>query len=340
MRTDLFPRVLSALALLALCAVVGSADNPAPAQPAAIKLPEDVTRGVVRGDHLVAVSAGRLIDIDLKRQEVKEIAVDGAKLTPYLDVADGKACVAAADRLVTVDLANGKATRSMEFHGDVRGLGFLDADHVFVINGSAVAVVDLAAEKTVRTIEVAPADEAAQWRQRDSKGVWTAFQRVGGRLYVADAFYYYDSRLSVIDLNEGKVLDRIGGISFWSTGLQVVGDKAFVPGVNLSYGINWPQFVCIDLKTKKATALKHDDIKDRIPSEKLDQLVLCGGCDDALFLSWGEVVLQCDCQGRVVGKTTVKDCGRLLGVWNGQALSAGKASLVLTPLAHTASKAD
>jgi hypothetical protein len=340
MRTDLFTKVLSTLALLVLCAVVGSADNPAPAEPAAVKLPGDVTRGVVRGDHLYAVAAGRLIDVDLKRQEVKDIAVEGAKLTPYLDVADGKACIAAADRLVTVDLATGKAARSMEFSRDVRGLGFIDADRVFVIGGSAVAVVDLAAGKIVRTIEVAPADEAPQWRKRESKRVLTAFQLVGERLYLADAFHYYDSRLSVIDLDEGKVLDRIGGISFWSTGLQVVGDKAFVPGVNLGYGVNSPEFVCIDLKTKKPTALKHGDIKERIPDEKLDQLVLCGGGDDAVFLSWGAVILQCDSQGRVAGKTTVKDCGRLLGVWNGQALTAGKGSLVLTPLARSVSKSD
>lgn len=340
MRTELFTKVLSALALLALCAVVGSADNPAPAEPAAVKLPGEVTRGVVRGDHLYAVAAGRLIDVDLKREEVKEIAVEGAKLTPYLDVADGKACVAAADRLVSVDLATGKIVRSMEFPGGVHGLGFIDANHVFVIAGSTVAVVDLAAAKTVRTIETAPEDEAPRWRKRAGKAGLTAFQRVGPRLYVADAFAYYSSRLLVIDLDEGKVLDRIEGISFFSTGLQIVGDKAFLPGVNLSYGINSPQFVCIDLKTNKATTLKCGDIKERVPDEKLDQLILCGGCDDSVVLSWGEVILQCDSQGRVVGKTTVKDCGRLLGVWNGQALTAGKASLVLTPLAHSISKSD
>jgi len=229
--------------------------------------------------------------------------------------------------------------RSIEFPADVRGLGFIDADSVFVIAGSAVAVVDLPAGGIVRTIEVAPTDEAAEWRKRESKRVLTAFQRVGNRLYVADAFHYYDSRLSVIDLDKGKVLDRIEGISFWSTGLQVVGDKAFVPGVNLGYGVNSPEFICIDLKSKKPTALKHGAIKGRIPDEKLDQLVLCGG-HDSVFLSWGEVILQCDSQGRVVGQTTVKDCGRLLGVWNRQALTPGKASLLLTPLAQTQSKSD
>ena len=172
-------------------------------------------------------------------------------------------------------------------------------------------------------------------------GGLTAFQRVGTRLYVVDASQAYDSRLSVIDLDGGKILDQIG-LSFWCGGVQVFGDKAFVRGVNLSYGINSPQFACIDLKTKKAASLKLGDLKERVPNDALDQQTLFAAPEDGVCLGWGGLILQYDAQGRQIGQTPLAkdDAGRLVAVWNGQALTAGKDALRLTPLVKGTAKGD
>jgi hypothetical protein len=338
MRYDRILKLSLPLAMLGALVAVGGADDAAATPKNAVALPAPVTAGVVRDDHFFAVADGRILDVDLKQKKAKTCDGPDAKLLPFIDVADGKACVASQGKLFVVDLASGKTLHSAEFSGAVRGLGFLDADRVFAIDGFTVKVVDVTAGKTVQTIEIAKENPEGRKRSQGAAGIM-GFQRVGTRLYVIDNSGYYSSRVSVVDLDNGKVLDQMN-YSFWCSGLQVVGDRVYLRGVNLSYGINAPTFEFIDLKTKKTTALKDGAVRERVPDEKLDQETVCCAADGSIALAWGDSVLQYDSDAKFLGKTQVKDCGRLLGVWNDQALTAGKESLVLTPLSRTVGKAD
>ena len=130
----------------------------------------------------------------------------------------------------------------------------------------------------------------------------------------------------------------------------MAGDKAFLRSINLSYGINNAQFGWFDLKTKKYSGLKHPqadpsgrfDPKDHVAEKDFDQVTLVAGPDAGICLTWKGTVYQFDADGRQVGQTPLDkdDDGRLVGVWNGQALTAGKDSLRLTPLAKATAAKD
>jgi hypothetical protein len=327
-------KLLLPLALLGALAAVGGADDAKPDDKTdSISLPGPVARGVVNGDHFYAVTAGRLIDVDLKARKVKEFDGIDAKLAPHLDVADGKALVAADGRVSTLDLSTGKTLHSAEFKGDVRGLGFAGDDKAFVVGGAAVTVVDLASGETMRTIDLVKKDKDGDSpKRKGDRGNVISFQKVDKTLYVLD---FFAERLSVVDLDAGKVADEIH-TPYWSSGVRVVGDKAFLAGVNLSYGINSPQFGYIDLKTKKYTAISEKRFKaeERIPDGAFDQLTLFSGELGDVVLPWGNAVLEYDAEGILTARARLpKDApGRLVGVWQGMALTAGKDTLVLTPL--------
>src|SRR5205823_13114723 len=97
--------------------------------------------------------------------------------------------------------------------------------------------------------------------------------------------------------------------------------------INLSYGINNPLFGVFDVKTKKYTDLKHPhgDKLDRVDEKAFDDVTLVAGPDAGVCLAWKGQVYQYDGEGRQVGVTPLAkaDDGRLVGVWNGQALTAG-----------------
>jgi hypothetical protein len=326
-------KFLTPLALLGALAAVGAADDAKPEEKLdSVALPGAVARGVVSGDDFYAVTAaGRLIDVDLKGRKVKEFDKLDAKLAPYLDVADGKAVVAADGRVLMLDLSNGKTLHSAEFKGDVRGLGFAGGDKAFVIDGPAVTVLDLASGEAVRTIELAKKVKDEPVGRAARRGEVISFQKVDKTLYVLD---FFGERLSVVDLDAGKVTDEVR-TPYWSSGLRVVGDKVFLAGVNLGYGVNSPQFGVMDLKTKEYKEIK---VKakglQRIPDGAFDQLALFAGDSDDVVLPSGDSVLEYAGEGFLTARARLpKDNpGRLVGVWQGMALTADKDTLVLTEM--------
>jgi hypothetical protein len=308
---------------------------------ATVKMPGQAARVVVSGDHLYTVADGRLFAVDLKKHAPSEMSECYAKyptLKPFLDAADGKACIASDDAIHVIDLNGGMMLHSAKYKGEVHGLGFAGDNRVFILGRTDVTVLDVSNGETVRTIPILKEERVGAGQP----AALSAYQKVGNLLYVADSVAM---RLKVVDLEAGKVVDEMGGGCEWYTGVQVVGDRAFVRLINLSYGINNPLFGVFDLKTKKYSDLKHPNatISDGINEKAFGDVTLVAGPDGGVCLGWKGKVYQYDADGRKVGETPLAkdDDGRLVGVWNGQALTAGKDALRLTPLAKaTAAKSD
>jgi hypothetical protein len=95
--------LLAPLALLgALVGVMAafSGDDPKPDDKAPIKLPGQAARGVLSGDVFYTVADGKLEAVDLKKRDATMLSECYAlypKLKPFVDVADGKACIASDD---------------------------------------------------------------------------------------------------------------------------------------------------------------------------------------------------------------------------------------------------
>ncbi len=338
MRTFRVPALLLAAALLVTVAALSGADSPAPAAPVVVELPGTVGRGAVAGDHFYAITqGGNLIDVDLKDRRAMTLGNFATYLVPCVDAADGKALIASTGEVFVIDLATGKPIRSMEFKCNVRGLGFLDGDRVFVRSNSEVTVLDLAARKVLHTIDFLPRKEDAPSKREVAAGFPTAHCRVGSRLYVVS--FLYGKNLSVLDLENGKLLEQASVSWYWPGSVCVAGDRAFVAGINLSYGINDPHFGCVDLKTQKYTELNPHVPGDRarVPLKEESLATACAvvGCSDGVvYAEPNGGIHQYDAEGKLLGTTPLpKDAGRLVGAWNGHALLAGKESLQLVKLA-------
>ncbi len=319
---------------------VRGGEDAKPDDKAAIKLPGQASRGVLSGDHFYTVADGQLVYTDLKQRTattMSECYRLYPKLAPFVDVADGKACVASDGGLHIVDLKSGQILHSADYKGEVHGLGFAGDNRVFILDHADVVILDVAGGETVQTI---PILKEGPNRAKGAAPL-SVYQKVGKLLYVADS---HGMTLKVVDLDAGKVVDEMRFGYSWLSGLHVVGDKAFVRTINLSYGINNPQFGFFDLTTKKYTDLKHPDARfsDRIPDNLFDHVTLVAGPDGGACLEWKARVYQFDGDGKQVGETPLDkdDDGRLVGVWNGRALTAGKDALRLTPLAKATVKGD
>ena len=332
-------KLLAPLALLG--AVAGAVAAFCGGDVTAIKLPGQATRGVLSGDHFYTVADGRLVGVDLKQGQAtvfSECYRLYPKLAPFVDAADGKACVSSDGKLHIIDLKSGQILHSADYKGEVHGLGFAGGDRVFVLGRTDVVVMDVAAGETMKSIPILRDEPNRPARP----GALSACQKVGKLLYVADSDL--DRGVKVVDLEEGTVQNCGNSGYDWYTGLQVVGDKAFVRTINLSYGINNPLFGCFDLKTKKYTDLKHPNAKfsDHVEQSAFDAATLVAGPDGGVCMTWKGSVYQFDADSKQVGETPLDkdDDGRLVGVWEGQALTAGKDTLRLTPLAKATAKGD
>ncbi len=338
-------KMLTPLALLgALAGAVAAfrGSDPKPDDRAAIKLPGQATHGVLNGDRFYTIADGQLVGVDLKQGQAtifKECYRLYPKLAPFVDVADGKACVASQGELHIIDLKSGQILHSADCKGEVHGLGFAGDARVFVLGRTDVAIMDVAAGETVKSIPILK-DEQPNRPARP--GALSAWQKVGKLLYVADSDL--GRGLKVVDLEEGAIRDNMKSGYDWYTGLQVTGDKAFVRTINLSYGINNPDFGFFDLKTKKYIGLKHPNatFSDHVEQKAFNAATLVAGPDGGVCLAWKGSVYQFDGDGKQVGETPLDkdDDGRLVGVWNGRALTVGKDSLRLTPLAKATAKGD
>jgi hypothetical protein len=125
-----------------------------------VKLPAEVRSGVVHHDHFYAVTQdGHLIAVDLKKQAVKDYGTLDTKLAPFVDVADGKACVASPGKIYLVDLGNGKVARTLDAPKDLQGASFIGAERICLSTHAAVLILDL---KTGKASEVAGLGEKSK----------------------------------------------------------------------------------------------------------------------------------------------------------------------------------
>lgn len=340
MRWNRVPKLLLPLALAGALAAVGGADDAKTEQGTAITLPGPATCGVVRGDHFYTVARGGLVDVDLKRHKAttfQECYAELPKLKPFIDVAERKVCVASDDYLYVLDPGQQTVVYSAAYKGEVHGLGFAGGNRVFVVDRRSVKVIDAATGETLVAVPIL--NDEQNGRPARTLGV---YQRRGDLLYVTDN---EQMCVQVVDLKAGKLLEPAALGHEWITGLQVVGDKAFIRSALNSYGIYFSELACYDLKAKKYTALRKESSFDRneaISHDRLEELTLVDGPDGGVCLSAKGNVSQYDAEGRRIGETPLAtgDDGRLVGVWNGEALTAGKDSLRLTPLAKATAKGE
>jgi hypothetical protein len=298
---------------------VGGADNPPATEPVSIKLSDTVSAGKVCGSDgncVALTSDGKLSLIDLKTKQVTALSKLADVQVPSVDVVSGRVCVADGSKAHVLETTSGKTLASLDLKDRVYGVGFLGTSTAFARTATTVTVFEAASGKVQRTIELIdkPAKEhpeiASHFLYRD-------------RLYVPSA---YDGSLVIVDLKEGKVHDRITSNDWRLGSVLVSGDKAFVVGLRLGYGVWTESLAAIDLQTKKITPLK-------LPTALLHQTTLLGAPDGTFFLVNPNLAFRYDADGKLLGQVETKDRGRLIGFWNGQMVSTGRDALELTPLA-------
>jgi hypothetical protein len=292
-----------------------------------IKLPAAVGRGVAVGDHFYAVSTtGRLFDVDMRTWRVRELGPTDGKLLPFVDVAGGKACVAAPGRVQVIDLGSGKVLRTQSFRGEVRGLGFAAGGRCFVCTGATVLLLD-GEWGVTRTVDLGRKGEARGLRASRAVG---SCQRVGDRLYVAGG----RGGVAVVDLKKGKLLEQLlsGDESF---GVQVCGNRAFVLGQTSDTGISSNRFRCVDLTTGKSTALPLPPTV----SGDVEPCSLFSTPDGTLLLAGQGRAFRYDGTGKLLGPLAGMGAGSVVGVWNRHALVCRGATLRLVWLPRAAAKA-
>src|SRR5262245_23951021 len=270
MRRHFLSALLVAAAALVALTAPQAADKAPPSEPTPIKLPASFTGGMVCGDDgcVYVVAQGQLTAVHLATQKIKTLTAAGDKLLPFVDAANGLACVAGGDRVHVIDVVNDKAISSVDVKGTIRGLGLVAPTQGFVRTDTTVTVFDVQSGKVRHTVELTdkPPTERPQPTQH-------CLYR--GRLYLPSAF---DGSLAIVDLENGQVLDRIATNDWRVGGVAVTGDRAFVVGLRLGYGVWANSLAALDLKTKKWTALK-------LPAALLHASRLAVGPDGTLFLT-------------------------------------------------------
>lgn len=332
MRTLRIPLLASFLFLLAApaarpCGGYGLEDPPAP-----LTLPGTIARAVIQGNQLHAVTTdGQLFTVDLHKNTVRTLGSFDKKLTPVLDVAGDKACVAAQDRVFLVDLKEGKVLCSKAVANPVQDAGFLGDQRVYIVTDAKLLIIDLAEDKLLHTIDLGktPRDVC---RAAVTSGA-------GGSRRLVVPMAAEKTVLAVIDPEKGKVIDQIplpgmplSGIH--SAGdLQAVGDKVYVVCWRFSYGVWTESFGCVDLKERKFTLLK-------LPSNMMHGRHLTLGTDGKFFLTGPEGTHQYDAQGKLLGSIFAKEAGQLVGVWKHQALLVKGKELQRSALPRVTARAD
>lgn len=295
---------LLALTLLGLGGHVWACGGPIP-----IRLPSAVGTTVVRGHNFYAVTAGgRLIAVDLRLHEVKDVAAVAGKDKACLDVADGKACIASSGRIDLIDLNGGKLLRSVEWPGEVLGVGFVTGERVFVRGPNSVAVVDLESGRTLHALDIGARSKVRGEACRHAHCL------AGATLYVANPA---DDTIAVVDLEKGKLVDAIKTPGLSVGGICVAEDKVFVLGLRYSYGVWTDSLGWFDRTKKKYAALK-------LPGGLLRGGTLAGGPDGTLFVVCPEGAIHYDAAGTLLGKVGDKEGSRFAGVWGRHALLTAK----------------
>jgi hypothetical protein len=296
-------------------APVGGADKPTSAEPQTIKLPAAIAANIVspkEGVCYAVTTEGRLMSINLEKAGVKTIDHKD-KLLPCLDCNSGRVCLASEGKVSIVDVVNNQPISSLESKEAIRGVGFLNSDKAFCRTDTTVTIFNVADAKVVKTIDLGSKPE----KSRPDVSTHTL---VGQRLFVTSSF---DGSLLVVDLDAGKVTDRIATEDWRLGGVMVSGEKAFVVGLRLGYGVWTQSFGVIDLKTKKLTALK-------LPASLMRASTLLNGPDNTILLVEGEKAYRYDAEGKLLGPVELATPGgKAIGYWNGRLLLAGADNLRL-----------
>ena len=333
-------RLGSCVFLFAVVSLTAYQTAPAPAcgdydqfDPEVVAVAGKIERGIVRDGHFYAVSSkGQLIDVDLKKRQARNLGDFGLKLTPLLDVADGKVCVTTDRQVAVINLKTGKVEKAAPQVRAACGVSLLSGEHVAVAEEASVESADMV-WGTRRTLVQLDKDE-----QPAAHNV--TMQHAGQTLYVADA---RNGTVSVFDLKTGKEGERIELASEGFDSACVVGDKAFVAHQRQGWGRKTPRFEIVELKTGKRKALEvPSDVSalGRRWNEKIEdkRINLVASADGTVLLSGKEKVYQYDAEGKLIGVLALKDRGQVVGGWDGQVLLASDSALRLVKLEKPAAK--
>jgi hypothetical protein len=239
------PKLLLAAAVLTASAVATYACGNLP-----MKTPGRIDRAVVRDGRLVAISStGHLVSVELLARRVKDLGTFDMKLSPCVDFAGNKACVASQNRLYQVDLTTGKIVRAVICDQVIQGLGLISSERVYVQNGATIAIVDLAAGKTVQTVDLGK-EVCCTAADLPAKRIYALTTGIKG------------GGLITLDLDKGQISDRLEIPELRTpmfrpgAAMHLAGDRVYVICPRYSYGIWIGRFGSIDLKLRKYHDLK------------------------------------------------------------------------------------
>lgn len=279
-----------------------------------VKLPENLKpgSGLVAGDHFYGLTeTGKLLKVGLGTGKVTDLGTPAEKLSGHIDVLGDRGLVAGPGKAYLIDLKSGKSLRAMPIRAEgLVGLGLIDTRRAFTHTRAEVVVLDLESGKALHTIALRPGTERGLGAV--NRG-YSPSQRVGNRLFVA-----CDSAdgLAIIDLEKGKLLDKIK-VPAWRVGsISVVGDVATVVGLRYGYGVWTNSIAEIDLKTKKVTTKK-------LVHSTLRASQIVRGPGNVLLLTDGEQAHRYADDGTLTPLLAKEECGKVIATWEDNMVTVG-----------------
>jgi len=320
--------VLGSLAVLSAAAITAYCCGPyGESLPPRVKVPGQITSGVVHGKNFYAVTHnGNLIAVSLRNGQVKDYGTFDMKLSPIIDVADNKAWVCAKNRLYQVDLASGKIVQAVvtEMEGDINRLGFISEERLWVQGNSSAITVNSTTGKKLTTLDQVKDQEIH--RHFNLCACDASCKRMftfGGES---------KAELTIVDMDQCKEIDRIATpkVRWDHSGgdLRIVGDKAYILCMRFGYGVWTNSFGYVDLKKREYHALK----LPRNNSNVLHASTLLRGSNGTIFLAVDGGVFEYDADGKLLGNVLAKCPGQVVGIHNRLALVAGESTLEFLPL--------
>jgi hypothetical protein len=273
----------------------------------------------------------KFFTVDLLRNTIRSLDFHlDRKLTPVLDILGDRACLSDSLRVYLVDLKEGKVLRRTEFPTGVQDVGLVNEQRGYVVAGNQLEIVDLAEGKTLHTIRLG---DAGRMSGRGGIIADGASRRVVVPMGAAKP------SLAVIDPESGKVIEQIAmpgmrmGDFHYAGDLQVVGEKVYVLGVRLGYGVWTETLGCVNVKERTFNLMK-------LPAKgMLHDCSLVGG-RGTLFLTGHHGAYQYDAEGKLVGPVLGNRDPRLVGVCKWQALLLKDTELQRKEFPLTTAKAE
>jgi hypothetical protein len=270
--------------------------------PLPVKTPGTIEHAVLHDGQMAAItSTGHLVYLGGPFSKLKDLGTFERKLAPCVDFTAGRAHVGLQNRLYQVDLTTGNIVRTVLCQQTIQNLGAITADRAYVRNGNKISIVDFAAGKTVQTVDLGNHVRSI------------AHDPSAQRLYALTADSQCSS-LAVLDLKEGKIIERMETSALRFTGdarealtMHVTAGRAYVvwtfPGCCGGMNTNFGHF---DLKTSKYQAVK-------APAQMQPGVTMMSGPKGELLLSGKDGVFCYHPDGKTSGPVFAKGSGKLLG---------------------------